>query len=67
MSACCHRCERPRIEREILAGIIPWRQMIVCPNCGNKRCPKASDHDLPCSGSNEPGQPGSVYGTQKTD
>lgn len=36
-------------------------QMIVCPQCGNKRCPRATSHDLACSGSNEPGQPGSRY------
>lgn len=35
--------------------------MILCPECGNKRCPKASDHRLKCSGINDPGQPGSVY------
>ena len=37
-------------------------RMIVCPDCGNKRCPKASDHRLTCTGSNEPGQRGSVFG-----
>lgn len=36
-------------------------RMIICPECGNKRCPKASDHRLKCTGSNEPGQEGSVY------
>lgn len=36
-------------------------RMILCPECGNKRCPKASDHRLDCTGSNEPGQPGSIY------
>lgn len=36
-------------------------RMFVCPECGNKRCPKASDHELACTGSNEPGQPGSIY------
>lgn len=36
-------------------------QMIVCPECGYKRCPKATDHELKCTGSNEPGQPGSAY------
>lgn len=36
-------------------------KMILCPVCGNKRCPHASDHYLPCTGSNEPGQAGSVY------
>lgn len=36
-------------------------RMILCPDCGNKRCPKASDHELACTNSNEPGQLGSVY------
>lgn len=31
--------------------------MNLCPTCGNKRCPAASDHEKwVCSGSNEPGQ-----------
>jgi hypothetical protein len=34
---------------------------IVCPTCGNKRCPKSTDHNLACTNSNEPGQPGSRY------
>ena len=34
---------------------------IVCPKCGNKRCPQATDHTLECTNSNEPGQPGSRY------
>ena len=49
----CWRCLSER-------GEVHFR-MIVCPECGNKRCPKASDHNLVCTGSNEPGQPGSVY------
>lgn len=36
--------------------------MIVCVDCGNKRCPKATDHHNACTGSNEPEQAGSVYG-----
>ena len=36
-------------------------RMILCPECGNKRCPKATYHELPCTNSNEPGQPGSIY------
>lgn len=36
-------------------------RMIVCETCGNKRCPHANDHRNECSGSNEPGQPGSSY------
>ena len=35
--------------------------MILCPECGNKRCPKASDHTLACTNSNASGQPGSRY------
>lgn len=34
---------------------------VVCPDCGNKRCPRASHHNNGCSNSNEAGQPGSVY------
>lgn len=48
----CHKCSD--------ASILEQR-MILCPECGNKRCPKASDHALACTRSNEPGQPGSVY------
>jgi hypothetical protein len=35
--------------------------MIVCPECGNKRCPKATDHNNECTNSNEVGQDGSRY------
>lgn len=34
---------------------------MVCQTCGNKRCPKATDCALDCTGSNEPGQEGSIY------
>lgn len=37
-------------------------RMVLCPICGNKRCPHATDHRNACTGSNEPGQPGSSYG-----
>lgn len=37
-------------------------RMIVCPDCGNKRCPRATWHGHDCTNSNEPGQPGSCYG-----
>lgn len=36
--------------------------MICCEICGNKRCPHATDHRYSCTDSNEPGQPGSIYG-----
>jgi Zn finger protein HypA/HybF involved in hydrogenase expression len=49
----CHKCLSDRDEMRVM--------MIVCPTCGNKRCPKASDHRLECTNSNAAGQAGSVY------
>ena len=37
-------------------------RMFLCPECGNKRCPRATDHRESCTGSNEPDQQGSRYG-----
>jgi ribosomal protein L32 len=55
----CHKCS----EGKTLNGWpITMLRMTVCPNCGNKRCPHATDHRYACSHSNEPGQAGSVYG-----
>lgn len=58
---CCHRCRD-----EASAGLDPLQQMslmrmLLCPQCGNKRCPKANDHGHSCTGSNQPGQAGSAY------
>jgi hypothetical protein len=36
-------------------------RMILCPVCGNKRCPRTTHHDNACTGSNEPGQRGSSW------
>ena len=36
-------------------------RFVVCPDCGNKRCPKANNHDNACTSSNAPGQPGSSW------
>lgn len=47
----CHACNKER-HRAV---------MVLCPTCANKRCPKASDHRLECTGSNAAGQKGSVY------
>lgn len=49
----CHKCIKAR-------GHIAMH-FVVCPICGNKRCPKANDHNKACTNSNEPGQPGSAY------
>lgn len=34
---------------------------VVCDECGNKRCPKATNHRFLCTGSNDSGQEGSIY------
>lgn len=62
----CHRCiEEKEITAEFsgLDYLVPLNavRMILCPKCGNKRCPQASDHRLECTNSNEPGQEGSIY------
>lgn len=38
--------------------------MIVCTNCGNKRCPKSTLCSNECTKSNDVGQDGSRYGGQ---
>lgn len=63
MTRCiCHRCIR---DHQITGpgGVLSLNltMMICCPSCGNKRCPHASDHRLPCTRSNAPGQSGSIY------
>jgi Zn finger protein HypA/HybF involved in hydrogenase expression len=55
----CYRCDQ---EGKTSYGRTGLRdRMNLCPDCGNKRCPRATDHRLTCTGSNEPGQPGSIY------
>ena len=61
----CHQCIKDKkLTVNIFDGIpvsLSATKMILCPDCGNKRCPKASDHRLDCTGSNEQGQAGRVY------
>lgn len=70
MTECsCYRCTIALVEREPLPaseklfGTVDPRvsRMFLCEICGNKRCPHAADHNLACTGSNEPGQRGSLY------
>jgi hypothetical protein len=42
-------------------------RMTLCPDCGNKRCPKATYHGHACTGSNESGQSGSRYARQPVE
>lgn len=67
----CATCDEA--ERQALAILTGNRyhllrnRMIVCPDCGNKRCPRASHHVNPCTRSNAPGQPGSAYTLPRED
>lgn len=56
----CYRCWDERTRGGSVEDRLS-RRMFLCPTCSNKRCPKASDHRLECFGSNETGQPGSIY------
>jgi hypothetical protein len=59
----CHKCiEEKNIKLKDSPFLLNSSIMILCPICGNKRCPHASDHDLACTASNDSGQPGSIYG-----
>lgn len=63
----CLACQDER--RQALAPEDVWMSLpgmdrhfrYGCEICGNKRCPRHTDHRLACSGSNEPGQEGSAY------
>lgn len=55
----CYECLKDKTNE--LGIDIPSTRMILCPVCGNKRCPMATWHWNACTGSNEPGQPGSRY------
>lgn len=61
MNECeCHRCiqeNKLTINHPVFGEILlSVTKMILCPECGNKRCPKASDHRLDCTNSNDEGQ-----------
>ena len=55
----CYNCNKDRADENGFPYTMT--RMILCPTCGNKRCPHSTDHNLECTGSNEPGQPGSRY------
>ena len=56
----CHACNKD----VLVDGWLPYNMslMILCPVCGDKRCPHAYNHVIQCTNSNKPGQKGSVYG-----
>lgn len=55
----CMTCDQEQRDNGEL-GLLEFR-MNLCPDCGNKRCPKATHHDNECTNSNEPNQEGSAY------
>lgn len=56
----CERCDKEQAGPNEISLFLRFR-MNLCPMCGDKRCPRATDHRNECTGSNEPGQPGSSY------
>ena len=58
----CDACVRCLERHPFLDARHPASRMVVCPTCGNKRCPKAEWHEYECSGSNEVGQVGRLAG-----
>ena len=70
MSCWCYECLSketvqlvpPDDEHMSLTVVKSLITYIVCPTCDNKRCPRATDHRLSCTNSNEPDQIGSKYG-----
>lgn len=60
----CRHCETERLKPLPMMDRIFERSFIVCPDCGNKRCPKATCHGHECGGSNDSGQTGSEYGIE---
>jgi len=58
----CWQCVIDNDIRESLSQFpLYLTRVIVCTECGNKRCPHATNHRFKCTDSNEPGQPGSRY------
>ena len=61
-NACIHCLDQPSLGFDNPA----MQRMILCPTCGNKRCPRATHHDNRCTRSNAVGQAGSVYSIAET-
>ena len=51
----CARCEGEAKQRLVVSGRMSWAESIagfmhICPDCGNKRCPRAAFHGYDCEG-----------------
>jgi hypothetical protein len=65
----CHKdklAANPPADRMASLMALTSRGIVLCPTCGNKRCPHANDHRHACTGSNLPGQPGSAHPNNET-
>jgi len=54
----CASCssEQSKSQKGDLTSLPEAVKMVLCEECGNKRCPHAFNHDFNCSGSNDLGQ-----------
>lgn len=55
---CCQSCRSLELKDNPARFI--GLGMLLCIECGNKRCPKAQDHRYLCTNSNEPNQIGTL-------
>ena len=55
----CRKCNKP--------SPFGWAVFTACEVCGNKRCPKADDHNMKCTNSNELNQIGEPETTARND
>lgn len=63
----CYECYvKGTMNSDVLERMARMR-MFTCRICGNKRCPKGTNHNLNCTNSNEPGQKGSRYSDDYND
>lgn len=56
---CCWNCHE-ELNKDVPFFERPFVGIGGCHICGNKRCPHATDHRFKCTGSNEPGQIGTL-------
>ncbi len=58
----CHQCIKDHNLKYPRTGLpLNTMRMILCPICGNKRCPHASNHRFECTRSNDVNQKGSIF------
>lgn len=44
----CHACIKSKNLRDANGFLLSDVIMVLCPDCGDKRCPKAADHRNAC-------------------